>query len=52
MEKGHPNLLVQAFDKETDEWILFELKRLSYWKALDETKAQVQEEVQRWKEDL
>lgn len=52
MEKGHPDLLVQAYDKETDDWISFELRRLNYWKALDDTKAQVQEEVQRWKEDL
>lgn len=52
MEKDHPNLLVQTYDKETDEWIPFELKRLAYLIALDETKAQVQEEVQRWKEDL
>lgn len=52
MEKGHPDLLVQAYDKETDDWISFELRRLNCWKALDDTKAQVQEEVQRWKEDL
>lgn len=49
---GHLDLLVQTYDKETDEWIPFELKRLDYWKALEDTKAQVQEEVQRWKEDL
>lgn len=52
MEKGRPDLLVQAYDKETDDWISFELRRLNYWKALDDTKVQVQEEVQRWKEDL
>lgn len=52
MEKGHSDLVVQAYDKETEDWISFELRRLRYWKALDDTKAQVQEEVQRWKEDL
>lgn len=52
MANGHLDLLVQTYDKETDEWIPFELKRLDYWKALEDTKAQVQEEVQRWKEDL
>lgn len=46
------DIVVKTYDKETDDWILFELGRLSYWKALDDTKAQVQEEVQRWKEDL
>lgn len=52
IEKGYSDILVQAFDKETEEWISFELRRLTYWKALDDTKVQVQEEVQRWKEDL
>ena len=52
MGRGHLDLLVQTYDKETDGWIPFELRRLDYWRALDETKAQVQEEVQRWKEDL
>ena len=52
MANGHLDLLVQTYDKETDEWIPFELKRLDYRKALEDTKAQVQEEVQRWKEDL
>ena len=52
IEKGHSDILVQAYDNETDGWISFELRRLNYWKALDDTKAQVQEEVQRWKEDL
>lgn len=52
MANGHLDLLVQTYDKETDEWIPFELKWLDYWKALEDTKAQVQEEVQRWKEDL
>ena len=52
IETGHSDLLVQAYDKETDEWISFELRRLDYWKALDDIKAQVQAEVQRWKEDL
>ena len=52
MAKGHLDLLVQTYDEETDGWIPFELRRLNYWKALDDTKAQVQEEVQRWKEDL
>lgn len=52
MANGHLDLLVQTYDKETDGWIPFELRRLDYWRALDETKAQVQEEVQRWKEDL
>lgn len=52
MANGHLDLLVQTYDKETDGWIPFELKRLDYWRALDDIKAQVQEEVQRWKEDL
>lgn len=52
IEQGYPDILVQAYDNETDGWISFELKRLTYWKALDDTKAQVQEEVNRWKEDL
>lgn len=52
IEKGHSDILVQAYDNETDGWISFELRRLNYWKALDDTKAQVQAEVQRWKEDL
>lgn len=52
MAKGYLDLLVQTYDEETDGWIPFELRRLNYWKALDDTKAQVQEEVQRWKEDL
>ena len=46
------DIVIKTYDKETDEWILFELKRLDYWRALDDIKAQVQEEVQRWKEDL
>lgn len=46
------DIVVKSYDKETDEWVLFELRRLDYWRALDDTKAQVQEEVQRWKEDL
>ena len=45
-------ILVKTYDKEEDEWILFELRRLAFWKALEDTKAQVQAEVQRWKEDL
>lgn len=52
IEKGHSDILVQAYDNETDGWISFDLRRLNYWKVLDDTKAQVQEEVQRWKEDL
>lgn len=52
IEQGHPDILVQTFDKEANEWVSFELRRLSYWKALEDTKAQVQEELQRWKEDL
>lgn len=46
------DIVVKTYDKETDEWVLFELRRLAYWKALEDTKAQVQAEVQRWKEDL
>lgn len=46
------DIVVKTYDKETDEWILFELRRLAYWKALEDKKAQVQEEVNRWKEDL
>ena len=46
------DIVVKTYDKETAEWILFELRRLAYWKALEDTKAQVQEEVNRWKEDL
>lgn len=52
MANGHLDLLVQTYDKEIDGWIPFELRRLDYWRALDDTKAQVQEEVNRWKEDL
>lgn len=46
------DIVVKTYDKETAEWILFELRRLAYWKALEDTKAQLQEEVNRWKEDL
>lgn len=49
---SNSDIIVKTYDKETDEWILFELRRLRYWKALEDTKAQVQEEVQHWKEDL
>lgn len=52
IEQGHPDILVQTFDKEANEWVSFELRRLNYWKALDDAKAQVVEEVARWKEDL
>ena len=52
MANGHLDLLVQTYDKETDEWILFELRRLRYWKALEDIKVQVQAEIERWKEDL
>lgn len=46
------DIVVKSYDKETDDWILFELRRLDFWRALDDTKAQVQEQVIRWKEDL
>lgn len=46
------DIVVKTYDKETDDWVLFELRRLRYWKSLEDTKAQVQAEVQRWKEDL
>jgi hypothetical protein len=46
------DIVVKTYDKETDEWILFELRCLTYWRDLEDTKAQVQAEVQRWKEDL
>lgn len=46
------DIVVKTYDKEMDDWILFELRRLRYWKSLEDTKAQVQAEVQRWKEDL
>lgn len=52
IEEGHSDILVQTYDKEEDKWILFEQRRLSYWKALDDVKAQAVEEVARWKEDL
>lgn len=46
------DIVIKTYDKETDEWILFELRRLSFWRDLEDIKAQVQAEVQRWKEDL
>lgn len=52
IEGRHSALLIQAYDKEEDDWILYEYKRLGYWKALEDTKTQVQVEAQRWKEDL
>lgn len=52
IDEGYVDLVIQTYDKDKETWILFEQKRLNYWKALDDTKAQVQEEVQRWKEDL
>ena len=51
-KEGYFDIVIQTYDKDKDEWILFELRRLAYWKALEDTKAQVQAEVQRWKEDL
>lgn len=46
------DIVVKIYDKETDELVLFELVRLDYCKALEDTRVQVQAEVQRWKEDL
>ena len=52
VDEGYTEIVIQTYDKDKETWILFEQKRLNYWKALEDTKAQVQEEVQRWKEDL
>ncbi len=52
IEKGHSELVIQTYDKDEDSWILFEQRRLNYRKDFEGTKAQVQEEVNRWKEDL
>ena len=52
IEKGHSELVIQTYDKDEDSWILFEQRRLNYRKDFEGTKEQVQEEVNRWKEDL
>ena len=49
---SNSDIVVKTYDKDTDEWILFELKRLRYWKALDDIKGQVQVEIERWKEEV
>ena len=49
---SNSDIVVKTYDKDTDEWILFELRRLRYWKALDDIKGQVQAEIERWKEEV
>ena len=49
---SNSDIVVKTYDKDTDEWILFELRRLRYWKALDDLKGQVQAEIERWKEEV
>ena len=52
VSKRNSDCVIKTYDKEMDEWILFELRRLRYWKALDDIKGQVQAEIERWKEDV
>ena len=49
---SNSGIIVKTYDKETDEWILFELRRLRYWKALEDIEVQVQAEIERWKEEV
>ena len=49
---SNSGIIVKTYDKETDEWILFELRRLRYWKALEDIEVQVQAEKERWKEEI
>lgn len=49
---SNSGIIVKTYDKETDEWILFELRRLRYWKALEDIEVQVQAEKERWKDEI
>ena len=51
-EFSSSGIIVKTYDKETDKWILFELRRLRYWKALEDIEVQVQAEKERWKEEI
>ena len=52
VDLGYSELVIQTYDQKEDKWILFEQKRLSYWKALEDTQALIQAEKKRWKDEL
>ena len=52
VDRGYSDLVIQIYNKDEDKWILFEQKRLSYWKALEDTQALVQAEKRRWRKEL
>ena len=51
-EVGYSSILIQCYDKTIGEWTSFERRRLKYAKDLEDTKAQVQVEAQRLKEEI